>query len=49
MSDSIILDSTYIGANTDCSDAIVSGGLMIKVDSGLYIELDDPMLFGAIS
>ena len=49
VSDSIILDSTYIGANTDCSDAIVSGGLMIKVDSGVCIELDDPMLFGAIA
>lgn len=49
VSDSIIFDSTYIGANTDCSDAIVSGGLMIKVNTGLCLELDDPVLFGAIS
>ena len=49
VSDSFIFDSTYIGANTDCSDAIVSGGLMIKVSTGLCIRLDDPLLFGAIS
>lgn len=49
VSNSIIFDSTYIGANTDCSNAIVSGGLMIKVDSGLCLEIDDPVLFGAIS
>jgi NDP-sugar pyrophosphorylase family protein len=48
VSDSIIFDSTYIGANTDYSDAIVSGGLMIKVNTGLCIRLDDPLLFGAI-
>lgn len=48
VSDSIILDHTYIGANTDCINAIVSGGLMIKVDTGLCVELDDPVLFGAI-
>jgi len=49
VSDSIIFDSTYIGANTDCSRAIVSGGLMIKVDTGLCLELDDPVLFGTIA
>ena len=49
VTDSIILDSTYIGTNTDCRDAIVSGGLMIKIDTGLCIELDDPVLFGAIA
>jgi len=49
VSDSIIFDSTYIGANTDCSRAIVSGGLMIKVDTGLALELDDPVIFGPIS
>jgi len=48
VSDSIIFNGTYIGANTDCSNAIVSGGLMIKVDTGLCLELDDPLLFGAI-
>jgi len=49
VSDSIIFDNTYIGANTDCDHAIVSGGLMIKVDTGLCLELDDPVLLGAIS
>jgi NDP-sugar pyrophosphorylase family protein len=49
VSDSIILDNTYIGANTDCRDAIVSGSLMIKVDTGICLELDDPLLFGTIA
>lgn len=49
VSDSIIFDSTYIGANTDCTGAIVSGNLMIKVATGLCLKLDDPMLFGAIA
>jgi len=49
VTDCVILDSTYIGANTDCRDAIVSGGLMIKVNTGLCLELDDPVLFGAIA
>jgi NDP-sugar pyrophosphorylase family protein len=48
VSDSIILDSTYIGINTDCKRAIVSGGLMVKVDSGVSLELNDPVLLGAI-
>ncbi|MFC1775967.1 hypothetical protein ACFL3I_01335 [Pseudomonadota bacterium] len=49
VSDSIIFDRTYIGANTNCSDAIISGNLMIKVATGVCIELDDPVLFGAIA
>ncbi len=49
ISDSIVFDSTYIGANTDCANAIVSGNLMIKVETGLCLELDDPVLFGAIA
>jgi mannose-1-phosphate guanylyltransferase/phosphomannomutase len=49
VSDSIIFDRTYIGANTDCSDAIVSGNLMIKVKTGVCLELNDPLLFGAIA
>ena len=49
VSDSIILDSTYIGANTDCVDAIVSGNMMIKVRTGLCLEINDPLLFGAIA
>jgi len=49
VSDSIILDSTYIGANTDCIDAIVSGNMMIKVRTGLYLKINDPLLFGAIA
>lgn len=46
---SIIFDGTYIGSNTDCTDAIVNGNLLIRVDSGVCLELDDPVLFGAIA
>ena len=45
---SIIFDSTYIGSNTDCRDAIIDGNLLIKVDTGASLFLDDPVLFGAI-
>jgi NDP-sugar pyrophosphorylase family protein len=47
--DSVIFDSTYIGSNTDCTDAIINGNLLIRVDTGVCLELDDPMLFGAIA
>jgi NDP-sugar pyrophosphorylase family protein len=49
VSNSIIFDRTYIGANTNCTDAIISGNLMIKVTTGVCIKLDDPILFGAIA
>lgn len=49
VTDSVIFDSTYIGANTDCSEAIVTGNLMIKARTGLCLQLDDPLLFGAIA
>ncbi len=49
VSDSIIFDSTYIGVNMNCTDSIINGNLMIRVDTGVCIELDDPMLFGAIT
>jgi NDP-sugar pyrophosphorylase family protein len=49
VSDSIILGSTYIGANTNCTNSIIGGNLMIRVDTGACIELDDPMLFSAIT
>jgi NDP-sugar pyrophosphorylase family protein len=49
VSDSIICDNTYIGSNIDCRKAIVNGNLMVKVDTGVCIEIDDPVLFGAIN
>ncbi len=49
ISNSTILDSTYIGVNTDCTDSIISGNLMIKVNTGICLKLDDPTLFGAIA
>lgn len=49
ISDSIIFDDTYIGFNIDCDKAIVNGNLMIKVDTGVCLETDDPVLFGAIN
>jgi NDP-sugar pyrophosphorylase family protein len=47
--DSIIFDNTYIGSNTDCTDSIVNGNLLIRVDTGVCLELNDPVLFGAIA
>jgi NDP-sugar pyrophosphorylase family protein len=47
ISDSIILDRTYIGANTDFSGAIVDRDLLIKVETGAAMEIRDPVLFGA--
>ena len=47
--DSIIFDRTYVGSHTDCSDAIIDGNLLIKVDTGVTLLLDDPVLFGAIA
>jgi hypothetical protein len=44
---SIILDRTYIGSNTDCNNAIIDGNLLIKVDTGVSLLLNDPVLFGA--
>jgi NDP-sugar pyrophosphorylase family protein len=49
VSNSIIFDRTYIGANTNCSDAIVSGNMMIKVATGICLKLEDPIIFGAIA
>lgn len=49
ISDSIIFDNTYIGSNIDCRKAIVNGNLMIKMDTGVCLEIDDPVLFGAIA
>ena len=48
ISDSVILDSTYIGAMTSCHNAIISGNLLIKVDSGVSITIDDPMIISAL-
>lgn len=49
ISDSIICDNTYIGSNIDCSKTIVNGNLMVRVDTGVCLEIDDPVLFGAIN
>lgn len=47
ISDSVILDSTYIGAMTSCQNAIVSGNLLIRVDTGVSLTIDDPMIISA--
>lgn len=44
--DSIIFDSTYVGANIDCSDAIIDRNLLIRMDTGVCLKLDDPVLLG---
>jgi NDP-sugar pyrophosphorylase family protein len=49
VADSIICDNTYIGANLDCRNAIVNGNLLIRVDTGSCLELEDPALLGALA
>ena len=49
VTDSIILDDTCLGVNTDCSNAIVSRNLLIRVDTGVSLKLDDPLIFGAVA
>jgi NDP-sugar pyrophosphorylase family protein len=47
LSDTIILDRTYIGAMTRYTNAIVHQDLLIKVDSGISVKIDDPVLVSA--
>ena len=49
VSDSIIFDNTYIGANLDCRNSIVDGNLLIRVDTGACLESEDPVLFGSVA
>lgn len=49
ISDSIICDRTYIGSNIDCRNSIVNGNCMIRMDTGVCLEIDDPVLFSAIN
>lgn len=49
LQNSIILDHTYVGRNTDCSRSIVDRNLLIRVDTGVCLELEDPVLLGAVA
>jgi NDP-sugar pyrophosphorylase family protein len=49
VADSIICDNTYVGANLDCRNAIVNENLLIRVDTGSCLELEDPSLLGAVA
>jgi NDP-sugar pyrophosphorylase family protein len=44
--DSIIFDRTHIGANVECSRSIVDRDLLINVDTGTCLRLDDPIPLG---
>ena len=44
ISNSLIMDGTYIGAMTSVDNAIVKGNMLIKVNSGLCLTIDDPVL-----
>ena len=44
ITNSIILDDTYIGAMTSIEDAIVKGNMLIKIDSGVSLTITDPVL-----
>lgn len=47
INNSVILDDTYIGAMTSIDDAIVTGNMLIKVDSGICLTIEDPVLLSA--
>lgn len=47
--DSILLDNTYLGDNTHCKNAILCGNLLVRVDTGVTLRLDDPLLFGSVN
>lgn len=47
VSNSVILDRTYIGAMTRYTNSIVHQDLLIRVDSGISIKIDDPVLVSA--
>lgn len=47
ISNSIILDGTYVGAMTRCHNAIIHQNLLIRVDSGISVEINDPVLVSA--
>ena len=47
ISNSIILDGTYVGAMTRCNNAIIHQNLLIRVDSGICVEINDPVLVSA--
>jgi len=49
VTNSIICDRTYIGENLDCRNSIVNGNLLIRVDTGACLELDDPELLAVIA
>lgn len=49
LSDCIVLDGTYIGQNLDISGKIVCGGSMLDPESGVRLDLDDPLLLDRVS
>jgi NDP-sugar pyrophosphorylase family protein len=49
VANSIICDHTYIGENLDCRNSIVNGNLLIRVDTGTCVEVDDPELLDVIA
>jgi NDP-sugar pyrophosphorylase family protein len=49
VANSIIFDRTYVGENLDCRNSIINGNLLIRVDTGACLELDDPELLAVIA
>lgn len=49
LSDCVVLDGTYIGKNLDISGKIVGGGSMIDPESGVRVDLNDPLLLDRVS
>ncbi len=49
LSDCVVLDGTYIGRNLDITGKIVGGGTMLDPESGVRLELNDPLLLDRVS
>ena len=47
--DAIILDKSYVGENLTVESCIVSGNILIPMDTKLPIELDDPFLLSDLN
>ncbi|MDX8410681.1 MAG: sugar phosphate nucleotidyltransferase [Mariprofundaceae bacterium] len=46
--DCVIFDHTFIGSHTELDQAVVDGYLIVKIDSGVAVHVDDPMILGNV-
>lgn len=44
----VVLDGTYLGRNLDLEEKIVAGTCLIDPESGVSVDLEDPLLLGQV-